>query len=81
MTNEVDNTEVLLTINQKYPSIFRRYFKVDPKQVTREQAREWATRYPVFSVEIAAADHEEASSDRSGVRGDDRDRSTSREAA
>src|SRR5215813_4210824 len=37
-------------------SIFQRYFKVDPKQVTLEQARELATRYPVFRIEFAAAD-------------------------
>lgn len=46
----------MLAIYRKYPSVFGRYFKVDPKQVTLAQARVLATRYPVFRIEIAAVD-------------------------
>jgi hypothetical protein len=56
LKNEEEKAGVLLGICRKYPSVFRRYFKVDPKQVTLEQARELATRYPVFGIEIAAVD-------------------------
>ena len=56
LKNEDEKAGVLLAICRKYPSVFRRYFKVDPKQVTLEQARELATRYPVFRIEIAAVD-------------------------
>jgi deazaflavin-dependent oxidoreductase (nitroreductase family) len=56
LKNEEEKAGVLFAIYRKYPSIFRRYFKVDPKQVTLEQARELATRYPVFRIQIAAVD-------------------------
>src|SRR5438132_6973290 len=56
LKNEEEKAGVLLAICRKYPSVFRRYFKVDPKQVTLEQARELARRYPVFRVESAAVD-------------------------
>jgi deazaflavin-dependent oxidoreductase (nitroreductase family) len=46
---------VLLAMWRKYPSVYRRYFKVDPKQVTLEQAQDLAARYPVFRIEPAAA--------------------------
>jgi deazaflavin-dependent oxidoreductase (nitroreductase family) len=54
LTNDEEKAGVLLAICRKYPSVFRRYFKVDPKQVTLEQARELATRYPVFRIETTA---------------------------
>ena len=56
LNDEEERAGVLLAICRKYPSIFRRYFKVDPQQVTLEQARELATRYPVFRTEMAAVD-------------------------
>jgi deazaflavin-dependent oxidoreductase (nitroreductase family) len=56
LTNDEEKAGVLLAICRKYSSVFRRYFKVDPKHVTLEQARELATRYPVFRIEIAAGD-------------------------
>jgi hypothetical protein len=39
------------------PSVFQRYFKVDPTRVTLEQARELATRYPVFREEGTLTRH------------------------
>ena len=56
LNDDQERAGVLLSICRKYPSIFQRYFKVDPKQVTLEQARELATRYPVFRTEVAAVD-------------------------
>ena len=44
---------VVLGICRQYPSVARTYFKLDPKRVTLEQARELATRYPVFRIETA----------------------------
>jgi hypothetical protein len=41
----------MLAICRQYPYFARGYFKVDPKQVTLEQARELAARYPVFRIE------------------------------
>jgi hypothetical protein len=58
---ELDSAKKVYTICRKYPSIFRQYFKVDPKQVTLEQARELAARYPVFRVETVGVE---------GVRGE-----------
>jgi hypothetical protein len=46
----------MLAICREYPYFARGYFKVDPKQVTLEQASELATRYPVFRIETAAVD-------------------------
>ncbi len=54
LKNEEEKAGVLLAISRQYPYFARGYFKVDPKQVTLEQARELATRYPVFRIEIAA---------------------------
>jgi hypothetical protein len=54
LDNNEEKAEVLLAICRKYPSIFQRYFKVDPQQVTLKQARELATQYPVFRIETAA---------------------------
>jgi deazaflavin-dependent oxidoreductase (nitroreductase family) len=51
-----DKAAVMLAISRQSPYYARGYFKVDPKQVTLEQARELATRYPVFRIETAAAD-------------------------
>jgi deazaflavin-dependent oxidoreductase (nitroreductase family) len=45
---------LMLAISREYPFFARGYFKVDPKQVTLEQARELAARYPVFRIETAA---------------------------
>ncbi len=56
LTNEEEKASVLLAICRKYPSIFQRYFKIDPKQVTLEQARALASRYPLFNIETAAND-------------------------
>jgi deazaflavin-dependent oxidoreductase (nitroreductase family) len=56
LENDEERASVLLAICRKYPSIFRRYFKVDPNKVTLEQARELATRYPVFRIESAGVD-------------------------
>ena len=61
LKNDEETAGVLLAIYRKYPSVFRRYFKVDPKQVTLEQARELATRYPVFRIEVAAVDRDQES--------------------
>ena len=47
---------LMLAICRQYSFFARGYFKVDPKQVTLEQARELATRYPVFRIETAAVD-------------------------
>jgi len=63
LNDEEERAGVLLAICRKYPSIFRRYFKVDPKQVTLEQARELATRYPVFRTEVAAVDRVQGKGD------------------
>jgi len=63
LNNEEERAGVLLAICRKYPSIFRRYFKVDPKQVTLEQARELAKRYPVFRTEVAAVDRVQGKGD------------------
>jgi deazaflavin-dependent oxidoreductase (nitroreductase family) len=54
LENEEEKAEVLFAICRKYPSIFQRYFKVDPRQATLAQARELATQYPVFRIEPAA---------------------------
>jgi deazaflavin-dependent oxidoreductase (nitroreductase family) len=54
LKNEEEKAGVLLSVSGQYPSVARGHFKVDPKQVTLEQARELATRYPVFRIEIAA---------------------------
>jgi hypothetical protein len=43
----------MLAIGRQYPHFARGYFKVDPKQMTLELARELATRYPVFRIETA----------------------------
>src|SRR2546428_4278358 len=56
LTNDEERAGALFAICRKYPSIFQRYFKVDPEQMTVEQARELATRYPVFRIEVAAVD-------------------------
>jgi deazaflavin-dependent oxidoreductase (nitroreductase family) len=48
-----EKADVLLAIARQYLSFARGYFKVDPKTVTLEQARELAARYPVFSIEAA----------------------------
>jgi deazaflavin-dependent oxidoreductase (nitroreductase family) len=57
LTNEEQKAEVLLAICRKYPGIFRRYFKLDPQQATLEQARNLATRYPVFGIQTEADTH------------------------
>lgn len=59
LKNEEEKAGVLLAICRKYPSVYRSYFKLDPKQVTLEQAHELATRYPVFRIETAAADRDQ----------------------
>jgi deazaflavin-dependent oxidoreductase (nitroreductase family) len=46
-----EKTAIMLDICRQYPFFARGYFKVDPKQVTLEQARELAARYPVFKIE------------------------------
>src|SRR6266851_83690 len=63
LKNEEEKAGVLLAICRNYPSIFRRYFKVDPEQATLEQARELATRYPVFGIETADADRVQGTGD------------------
>jgi deazaflavin-dependent oxidoreductase (nitroreductase family) len=63
LQHEEEKAGVLLAIFRKYPSVFRRYFKVDPKQATLEQARDLAARYPVFKVEVASADPVQARAD------------------
>jgi deazaflavin-dependent oxidoreductase (nitroreductase family) len=45
---------LMLAISRQYPYFARGYFKVDPKQVTLEQARALAARYPVFRIEATA---------------------------
>jgi hypothetical protein len=49
--NREEKADVLLAIARQYPFFARGYFKVDPKTVTLDQARELAARYPVFSIE------------------------------
>ena len=46
-----EKAALMLAISRQYPFFARGYFKVDPKQVTLEQARELAARYPVFRIE------------------------------
>jgi hypothetical protein len=41
----------LLVVGNEAAYIARGYLKVDPKQVTLEQARELAARYPVFRID------------------------------
>jgi len=48
-----EKAATLLAIGRKYPYFARGYFKVDPKQMTLELARELAARYPVFRIEPA----------------------------
>jgi hypothetical protein len=45
----------MLAISRQDPHFARGYFKVDPKQVTIEQARELAARYPVFRIETSTS--------------------------
>jgi len=40
----------MLAICREYPYFAKGYFKVDPKLVTLDQARELSARYPVFRV-------------------------------
>jgi hypothetical protein len=49
--NREEKADVLLAIARQYPFFARGYFKVDPKTVTLDQARELAARHPVFSIE------------------------------
>jgi deazaflavin-dependent oxidoreductase (nitroreductase family) len=49
-----EKAAIMLDICRQYPYFARGYFKVDPKQVTLEQARELAARYPVFRIEATA---------------------------
>jgi hypothetical protein len=51
-----EKAALLLAICRQSPYFARGYFKVDPKQVTLEQAHELAARYPVFTIEMAAVD-------------------------
>ena len=51
----------MLAICRQYAFFARGYFKVDPKQVTLEQARELAARYPVFMIETAQRRTQEVS--------------------
>src|SRR5262245_1413404 len=53
LKNEEEKAGVLLAIGRKYPGTYGRYFKLNPMQVTLEQARELATQYPVFRIETA----------------------------
>ena len=46
-----EKAALMLAISRQYPFFARGYFKVDPKQVTLEQARELAARYPLFRIE------------------------------
>ena len=48
-----EKAALMLAISRQYPFFARGYFKVDPKQVTLEQARELAARYPMFRIETA----------------------------
>jgi deazaflavin-dependent oxidoreductase (nitroreductase family) len=50
-----EKAAIVLAIGRQYPFFARGYFKVDPKQMTLDQARELATRYPVFRIEATAA--------------------------
>jgi deazaflavin-dependent oxidoreductase (nitroreductase family) len=50
-----EKATVMLAISRQYPFFARGYFKVDPKQVTLEQARELAARYPVFMIETSTS--------------------------
>jgi deazaflavin-dependent oxidoreductase (nitroreductase family) len=50
-----EKATIMLAICRDYPFFARGYFKVDPKQVTLEQARELATRYPVFRIETSTS--------------------------
>jgi deazaflavin-dependent oxidoreductase (nitroreductase family) len=49
-----EKAALMLAISRQYPFFARGYFKVDPKQVTLDQARDLATRYPVFGIRTAA---------------------------
>ena len=53
LQDQDEKASVLLAISRQYPFFARGYFKVDPEQVTLEQASELAARYPVFRIEPA----------------------------
>lgn len=48
-----EKATILLAMSRQYPFFARGYFKVDSKQVTLEEARALATRYPVFRIETS----------------------------
>jgi deazaflavin-dependent oxidoreductase (nitroreductase family) len=48
---------VMLAMCRQYPAFARRYYKVDPKSVTLEQAHEVAARYPVFRIDSSPHSH------------------------
>ncbi|HEY4028257.1 MAG TPA: nitroreductase family deazaflavin-dependent oxidoreductase [Candidatus Dormibacteraeota bacterium] len=48
-----EKADLMLAVSRQYPFFARGYFKVDPRKVTLEQARELAARYPVFRIETA----------------------------
>jgi deazaflavin-dependent oxidoreductase (nitroreductase family) len=50
-----EKATIIHAISRQYPYFARGYFKVDPKQVTLEQARELAPRYPVFRIQAPTA--------------------------
>jgi deazaflavin-dependent oxidoreductase (nitroreductase family) len=51
---EGDEKAAIMLDISRHPYFARSHFKVDPKQVTLEQARELAARYPVFRIEPTA---------------------------
>lgn len=46
-----EKVAIMLAISRQQTFFARGYFKVDPKQVTLEQAREVAARYPLFRID------------------------------
>jgi deazaflavin-dependent oxidoreductase (nitroreductase family) len=65
LEGEEEKATILLAICRRYSSFARGYFKVDPKQVTFEQARELATRYPLFTIETSTSQRPPVEDERS----------------
>jgi deazaflavin-dependent oxidoreductase (nitroreductase family) len=65
-----EKAALMLAISRQYPYFARGYFKVDPNQVTLEQARELAARYPVFRIETATGGPPQGRAARTTTPGD-----------
>jgi deazaflavin-dependent oxidoreductase (nitroreductase family) len=71
-----EKAALMLAISRQYPFFARGYFKVDPEQVTLEQARELAARYPVFRIETATGRPPQGRAARTKPRAHDQQHST-----